>query len=290
VSSRSWQDSAVQELFTENKREIVTYVIAHEVFRRTTKILASANIPVMPLKGVLLQLTVYDRPWEREISDIDLLVPEKYFEQSLDCLKQAGCFYVRDPTGAANVKWPDIELSVDLHECLFPRGLFRLPTDELFARARPDTHACGHEIWIANPLDTYAHLVGHFVKSRCDRRDAKYFQDIRALVDTHSLDSAACAQHLQRCGLARAARFFLSLDVAVTGNRFSFDVLRALESDRIGELLAKAAGAAIPTIPKHWFVGAIPVHMLNYSVAAGTASLCYRLVSVFQYHLKKPQL
>ncbi len=237
----------------------------------------------MPLKGVLLQATTYERPWDREISDIDILVSEEQFGHALDCLVEAGCTFEYDPTGAAKVQWPDVRMTIDLHSRLFPPGLFHLPTSEVFARARANSDICGHRIWIADPLDTYAHLIGHFVKSRLDSRDTKYFRDLRELVDREGLDPYSCAGHLQKCGLARAARYVLPLAVSVADDAFSDRVLQSLERDRVGDALVKVAEFAIPRIPKWWFVGAIPVHLLNDSLAAGLKSLSYRFLHVSRY-------
>ncbi|MBN1652970.1 MAG: nucleotidyltransferase family protein [Deltaproteobacteria bacterium] len=268
--------------FQENHR-LATYIIAQRVLERTAAILASAEIPVMPLKGVLLQATIYDRPWEREISDVDLLVPTKQFERSLLFLKQHGCTINRDPTGSANLRWLDMPIAVDLHKRLFPTAMFRLPTEDVFARAEPDTSICGHRIWLAHPLDTYAHIVGHFVKTRGDARDTKYFRDLKALVEVKQLDPYSCAHHLRRCGLGRAARYVLPLAEKIAGDGFSARVIQALGSDPLGDALAKGAGFAIARMPKEWFVGAIPAHLLNYSLSAGITSLYYRFVYVASY-------
>lgn len=285
IEQRSYpcQDPYVSVTVDANKEKLATYIVAQQLLGRTAKTLSSVDIPVMPLKGVLLQATTYERPWDRDITDIDLLVPEECFKSALDCLVGAGCTFEYDPTGAANVRWPDIPISIDLHSRLFPQALFRLPTAEVFARARPNSDICGHRIWIADPLDTYAHLVGHFVKSRLDNRDTKYFRDLNKLAEREALDPYFCARHLQRCGLARAARYVLPLVVSAEADAFSALVLQALERDRVGDAVVKVAELAIPRIPKSWIVGAIPVHLLNVSFAAGLRSLSYRFLYVSRY-------
>lgn len=270
-----------------NKLKLATYIVAQQLLGRTAQTLSSADIPVMPLKGVLLQATAYEQPWDREISDIDILVPEEHFEHALDCLVKAGCRFEYDPTGAAKVQWSDMPMIIDLHSRLFPRALFRLATTDLFARARPNDAICGHRVWIADPLDTYAHLIGHFVKSRLDSRDTKYFRDLKKIVDREALDADACARHLQRCGLARAARYVLPLAVSVTEDAFSDRVLQALKRDRVGDAVVKVADVAIPRIPKKWFVGAIPAHLLNHSLTAGLMSLSYRFLYVSRYKIQR---
>ena len=182
-------------------------------------------------------------------------------------------------------------MNIDLQSRLFPRSLFRLPTAEVFSRARPNSETYNHRVWIADPLDTYAHLVGHFVKSRLDSRDMKYFRDLSKLSDREQLDPYSCAHHLQRCGLARAARYVLPLSVSVEADGFADRVLQALECDRVGDALVEVANFAIPRVPKNWFVGAIPVHLLNYSLAAGLESLSHRLLDVSRYkrQQKRPQ-
>ena len=58
--------------------------------KRVAEILGPRGIPVMPLKGVLLQKLVYGDRSFRAIADVDLLVPERRFFEAFSLLAAAG--------------------------------------------------------------------------------------------------------------------------------------------------------------------------------------------------------
>ena len=50
-----------------------------------------ASVNLMVLKGAALNLTVYDRPDQRPMSDLDLMVRPDHFDRALGVMRQAGC-------------------------------------------------------------------------------------------------------------------------------------------------------------------------------------------------------
>ena len=72
-------------------RAFVTAVVARETLTDVARELARAEIPVMPLKGALLQLDVYARdPAQRPLTDVDVLVPESRFVAAMQRLARRG--------------------------------------------------------------------------------------------------------------------------------------------------------------------------------------------------------
>jgi hypothetical protein len=255
-------------------RAFVTAVSARETLADVARELARAEIPVMPLKGALLQLDVYaSDPAQRLLTDVDVLVPESSFVAAMQRLAQRGYRPL-----SAGPSWIEAAfaaprgLPVDLHRRLFCPLRYRLPTHEVFQRARRDRGMLGVSIWLPDPLDTAAHLIGKFVTDHVTRDATDRFVDLEALVRHHGLAPDALADHLSRCGLARAARYVLGRGERARGAPLYRAVLQHLPSTSLDVSIATLAGplcAALDGGP----LAALPAHLLNTSLWRGAASL-----------------
>ena len=105
--------------------------LANQVFEAC----AERGIVVMPLKGVLLLARWPALRGRRDLVDIDLLVRSSDVGALTLALHALGFeATVSSSAGStfASDSWP---LSIDVHEHLFPHGLFRMSTDGVFSRA-----------------------------------------------------------------------------------------------------------------------------------------------------------
>ncbi len=244
-------------------------IAAEQRVRQVATLLAARNIAVMPLKGALLLPTVYRDDDTRDISDVDLLVPMGQLRSAAQELRVRG-FY-NGPKGRDDTALPlrgaRNPLTVDLHQRLFGRRLFRLPTAELFARARVNHELFGAPVYIPDPLDMFAHAVGHFAKSRFGPAQRAHLRDFGAIAAYYNLHSAQTAAHLQTSGLARAARYAL----AQSGDPFCACVLNQLAPDPVGQLAAQTARRIIPR-SRHAAISIAAAHALNHSLPAAGMS------------------
>jgi len=251
------------ELGVRRSREqtFVASVLAREQLGRLARALADEGIVVMPLKGVLLQAIVYDDPSERPISDIDVLVPEGRFEHVVRVLRREGYTAAFERGAAAQTFRPSGHdtFLVDVHWSLFRRGLFRMPTSEVFARSTRDARLFGSPVMRMNSYDVFAHLIGHFVKGRLRMDDACHLSDFERVARSLELDPRQCARHVERCGLARAARYVLRL----SGGRFGTSVVGALHRDPLGYLVAT----------RWWYTE----HVLNATLPRGARSFAHHI-------------
>jgi hypothetical protein len=247
-------------------------VLARGLVGRCARALELEGIPVMALKGVVLHTLVYDDPAERPLSDVDLLVPPERHADAVEALLASG-FRVKEPSAswAKVLVHPNLPLEVDLHRALFPPGLFALEPRALFARARRDVSAFGAEVFVPDAYDLYAHVIGHFAKSRMDERNGRAFGDLERIARRLSLDPALCAARLTEAGLGRAARYTFSACPAP--DAFARAVLRALPEDRVGDgLAALSLGLARRARqPSAWSAPA--AHLVNRTLSAGLRSL-----------------
>lgn len=268
------------------RRRFAIAVVAREVLRETAQVLGRAGIPVMPLKGVVLQRLLYSDPALRPMSDVDVIVPEALFTSAIRALSAAGFA----PHGAGrnllevSFRTPQ-GFPLDLHQRLFGRGRYRLSTHDLFARSTLDRELFGFPVWLADPMDTFAHLVGKFA---CDhvRDDAKRaLEELAAFAVRQALEPVALGQHLERCGMARAARFTLGHAERVAPHPVLSAVLHSLSSDPIGVACALLAETALTTLPRR-SLGVVPtLHGLNASLARAATSFALNVVDSARYWL-----
>lgn len=242
--------------------------VAAEAARATVgtlaRSLAAVGIPVAPLKGVVLVATGAADPTERELSDVDLLVPADRFEEASRVVAAAGWTFAREETGGRERLFlAQGRTPVDLHREPFGRGRFRLPGADLLARARPDERAFGAPVLLPDPLDLYAHLVGHLADTWLFFRTVHNPGDL-ALVARHwGLAPDAVAAHLTRCGLAWAAAWVLPLVCEEVGDPFADEVLRALGHHPVRHGFGRAVRGLVPHLPPRSAAGLVPALVLH---------------------------
>lgn len=132
--------------------------------------LADEGIPVLLLKGAALAETVY-APGARRLVDVDLLVRREHYPRTAALLVERG-FTPHGFRGASEAtilrSWHEMgfyrtvggdALGLDVHFRLYPpRSPCTIPTEDLFARARPITFG-GFPALATSPEDTFVHLA-----------------------------------------------------------------------------------------------------------------------------------
>ena len=258
--------------------QLVIAVLARDVVGRIARALGEQGIDVMPLKGVLLHALVYHDPRERPMSDVDLLVRPQHLSRAEDLLVRRN--YAKRGRGARGISVlltdPATRIDVDLHAHLFPPGLFRLRTEDVFARATVSAAELGASVHVPDARDLYAHLVGHFVHGRHGAEDAVHLEDFRRTATVFGLDPATVAAHLEECGLGRAARYTLAL-ARERGDEFAARVLAELRSDATGDAMAAGARRAMTRGRRST---AVWTHALNASLPRAAGSLALQTVDV----------
>lgn len=251
-------------------------VVARHELVRAVKILNGIGVIPMPLKGVLLQHTVYRDPAERAIADADLLVPPGRARQSVDALRDHGYSQGAFSGAAVSSRSPGSKLALDLHVRLFPPGLFALRAADLFTRGRLDERLFDAVVVLPDPLDVYAHLVGNFAKGRNDAHNEAQLRDFGALASRYALAPRGIARHLERHGLARAARYTLPLAVDA-GDGHADQVLHALRADRLGAASARVARALSERYGSTSPASFLAPHLVNRSLPRGAVSAASRM-------------
>jgi hypothetical protein len=260
------------------ERGRASHVIGRAVLFEAARVLGEVGIPVMPLKGIWLQQFVYADALERAITDVDVLVPEQRYRAARGALEahgwKLGSYNVSESTYSA----PELPLPLDLHARLFTRGTFRMPTSELFERAHHDQRSFGVPVFCPDARDVLAHAVGHALKNGSawfgEGHDVR---DIPRIAKVFALSPQLCAAHLERTGLARAARFVLPLMAAGEDARFGAEVVAALAPDPVGAALVRSANALRTHIRAHARLASATGFALDSSLWRGAFSFGLRL-------------
>jgi len=247
--------------------------LALHLANRVIDACAEHGVVLMPLKGVLLLGRWPALRGRRDLVDIDLLVRASDFETVSLVLGALGFEATLHTTAGSTFvsdAWP---LSVDLHQHLFPHGLFRMPTDEVFSRAELDASLFSAPVARMSDEDVFAHLIGHFVKGRGTFRRDTSLDDIRWLLgqDVFGLEDAdALGKHFRALGLQRAAGHVLGHG-SFRDEPIARAAFRSLELSRIDRMMIAIADLdtqANRDLPRWW-----TPHLLDRSQVACLRSL-----------------
>jgi hypothetical protein len=242
------------------------------------KLFLVAGVPVMPLKGMWLQQVVYASAYERGMSDLDLLVPEDRYHEAGEILRAAGWRCSTWNTWEATFRSPRYALPIDLHCALFPSGAFHMPTAELFRRGRCDRETFGVELVLPDPRDVFAHLVGHFVKSQIPHAlEPKLGPELVQLSRVCRLEPDVLAAHLERCGMARAARYALTLAARGDSTQHCQRVLDSLEADPASDRLVSMLIATRGVLTRYWLLSTLRGFALESSWLRSLRTFTYTI-------------
>ena len=148
----------------------------------------TAGVPLMALKGAALNLALYQRPHERPMVDLDLLIQPQHLDRAIDLLQQLGCrrsqilmredffprFYYEVEFTAGTIS----PVTIDLHvRPLRPFQFLRcFPDDALWQRAQ--TAGIGNAtILIPSTENMLIHLAAHSTVHGHSKR--RWLDDIR---------------------------------------------------------------------------------------------------------------
>ncbi len=215
----------------ELAREVFLTNAGRALVKRVANLLNPRGIPIMPLKGVLLQKLVYAAGPFRSIADVDLLVPERRFFEAVALLEAAGFSRASWERGAWQVTLSNPSgppLGIDLHRRLTRTVRSRLTAEGMFARGREDTELFDCPIVVPCAEDIFAHLVLH--ASLHWLRVAKLHrpQDFQNVAEALHLDAGHTAAHLRSQGLIAHGGLILPMIRAVTPAPFIDEVLAHL--------------------------------------------------------------
>lgn len=254
------------------RRRAATSLAASALVADVARKLAAPGIPVMPVKGALLQYWLYDDPTERPMTDVDLLVRPDALERAVKQLESEGYRTAARPSAGAVMMQTPFGFVLDLHPTLFDAARYRLPTNELFARGTEDSILFGTSVRLPSPLDVYAHLIGKLGSDHLDARATARLDEIARMARRLDAPPETVARHLVHCGMRRASRYVLPLVHQATSDPFAREVHNRLPSDPVGRGIAAIANLGLQAAPPVSWSGALIAHLLNDSLPRGAYS------------------
>jgi hypothetical protein len=185
--------------------------------KRVAEVLQRRRIPIMPLKGVLLQKLVYREDSFRPIADVDVLVPEAQFFDARAELREAGFTNERWEEGRWQVTLKNPSgppLGIDLHRHLTRTSRARLTSAGMFQRGTTDTQLFGAPVVLPCAEDLFAHLLLHAALHWVNLGKLHRPRDFEAVAGALSLDADRCTKHLTDQGLLTHALLMVPLIAA----------------------------------------------------------------------------
>jgi hypothetical protein len=201
--------------------------------------LQDVGVRVLLLKGAALNLTLYETPDQRPMSDLDLLVRPDEVAQAMSALERMG--FRRGPGLVRGDFFPrfhyEVEylsdgchpVRVDLHVRPFRplRHARTLPDDAFWSRARL-LEAGGAPVWVLEPEEELVHLATHSAYHGHSR--LLWLYDIRRLIDLNDnqLDWDQVVRTCQDLRLVLPARAALRKVEDLWGSTCPDEIRRAL--------------------------------------------------------------
>ncbi len=254
------------------RRRAATALAATALVGDVAQKLAGAGIPMMPLKGALLQHWLYDDPTERPLTDVDVLVHPDDLSSAVGQLEAAGYRRTCHRTVGGIVMETPLGLALDLHSQLFDRARYRMPTEDLFARSAEDRSLYGVSVRLPSSLDVYAHLVGKFGSDHLDAGSTSRLDEIARMAGHLDALPETVARHLVHCGMRRVSRYVLPLVYQATGGTYALQVRDSLPFDPIGHGIVELANLGLAAAAPWSRSGALIAHLLNDSLPRGVHS------------------
>jgi hypothetical protein len=184
---------------------------------------AQAGIPLLVLKGMALAFTAYEQPADREMIDIDLLVPQERLAEVEAIVKPLGYSAAHDEdrpaTMALDNHLPRLGgdgFSLELHWRLEqPRHGLSIDLADLWTRAVPVPVM--NRVLVMPAEDQLLHVCLHAATLHLFDQGLRPLLDVRALVTRHgaSLSWETVATRARAWGVTRSVQLVLEMANAV---------------------------------------------------------------------------
>jgi hypothetical protein len=210
--------------------------------------LASANVPVVALKGVYLAERAYAERALRPMSDIDLLVREDHLDRAAAALEAVGYRIAHEPEAREDLRTRHHHwifrsdergggIPVEVHWDLHPPGTrFRMESRALWDRAVAASLAGVPALSLA-PEDLLLHLISHAARHRF-RMGILPICDVAAFLEScrDSLSGEELAARGNESGCAGPTKVMLEIAADLLGSEAPASALAALETKGDREL------------------------------------------------------
>jgi hypothetical protein len=199
------------------------------------RLLGTAGIPYIALKGAYLAFHAYPQAGLRPMRDVDILVPHEHAIEAYQLLLDHGAKridrYQGNPEAALTIghhHLPPIvssngEITLEVHSHLFhdegPGGRPDLAADSGFWERGIVQEVGGEMVRFPAPADQLLHLIVHAVYDHQFNNGPLLISDLAYLIDRHPIDWPAFWQLAERMGRTRGALLALLFMEACWGSK-----------------------------------------------------------------------
>ena len=207
------------------KKSAIRALVMQREMLLTHRILDSAAIPYVGLKGAYLAFHAYPHPALRPLRDLDILVPKEMALQAYRVLLEGGL--VRLPNAMGDVEassqvsqhLPPLrsqsgKAQIELHNRLFRPGsdaLTDLSEDPQLWQRVIRRDIAGESIAFLSTTDLLLHLIVHAVYDHQFDNGPLILSDLACLLDTHRIDWPLFWRLAEARGLTRGCQLALGM-------------------------------------------------------------------------------
>ena len=250
-------------------QQFAAHVGGLEQLRSLATRFADRQIPLMPIKGVLIREAFYDDPVDRPVKDLDILVPSGRYEQAQTELESLGYRLVPESTRnhfQCSFRKDSALLPVDLHRSLFEECRYSFATQGIFDRAQSDEGLFGCQVHRMRDLDIVAHLIGKLGSDHVGFENKARLQDLSQVASRSSFSSQDLVDHMESLGLSRAGRYVRGLFLPNGHLPSGLEGLDELPADPLADLFAGLALRA----NSRWGHASLPAKITALGLAGST--------------------
>jgi hypothetical protein len=148
----------------ERIRRLLLDTVAVNVLRQVLEVARSADVPVAPVKGVVLARWIYDDVAERPYRDLDLLVPREALPRLAAAVVARGWRIRHESSEMGELEFEVDRLVVEAHGEFGRRDLSSLSVADVLARATTDRSTFAFEALRIDDIDHFLLLVANVTK------------------------------------------------------------------------------------------------------------------------------
>jgi hypothetical protein len=159
----------------------------------------AAQIPALPVKGIVSAHTLYSDVADRLLTDVDLKIRPRDFDGVLALGKREGWRVVQRMRAYRNVVFVVDGVCIDIEGYPGPPGLCRLTVDAMLERAQP-SRALGFSHWLPDFDDHAVVLLLNVFKDKLVHAFAWSVSDVERLPASSEFDASRLASRLEEVG------------------------------------------------------------------------------------------
>jgi hypothetical protein len=305
--------TSLKDVYQQN---IIRNIIISDQSRLVMKAMNAANIPTIPLKGIVLANSVFESIGLRKMSDIDLLVPSEKLARAVEILTGMG-YKTLEPFSLDSIIQFRMHLppfvkkdhvTIEIHwNITSPNTYYSIDPQELWEQAVPG-QILDYETLILSPEDFLLHICLHTSYQHQFDFGLGPFCDIAEVIDHFgiTLDWQTVTARATKRNWVRGVYMALVIAAEFTGADVPGDVLEQLRPadvtysvlDNVAAqiLMEKSLTARVPELYTRYFVqkslvDQIKIFMKRVFLPRATIATTYMIpaasFNVYMYYPKR---